>query len=186
MAKFRFVLLWFSFLPFWSSFRDMMFSTIETQNPKYMLWKQHKCIILLIIYTKKQCMFIPNFRFWLFLSSLVVHSTHPDPDRRQHSLGVALASACFKITSGNAEIKTKNICLFSRGSFRVVAASCFFDALRGVALLTGLAAGTKEKISDLIFTTWFALGTFFFPDHVLGYQVSTPWNMYNVIYHYII
>ncbi|XP_063448887.1 uncharacterized protein LOC134728269 [Mytilus trossulus] len=50
--------------------------------------------------------------------------------------------------------------------------SCIFDVVRGLALLVGLAAGSKSKISDLVFTTWIALGMFIFPDYVVGYQVS--------------
>ncbi|VDI73498.1 Hypothetical predicted protein [Mytilus galloprovincialis] len=49
---------------------------------------------------------------------------------------------------------------------------CIFDVVRGLALLVGLAAGSKSKISDLVFTTWIALGMFIFPDYVVGYQVS--------------
>ena len=51
-------------------------------------------------------------------------------------------------------------------------ATLVFDIIRGLALLVGLTAGAKSKISDIVFTTWLGLGMFLFPDKVVDYQVS--------------
>jgi hypothetical protein len=41
-------------------------------------------------------------------------------------------------------------------------ATLVFDIIRGLALLVGLTAGAKSKISDIVFTTWLGLGMFLF------------------------
>ena len=53
-------------------------------------------------------------------------------------------------------------------------ATLVFDIIRGLALLVGLTAGAKSKISDIVFTTWLGLGMFLFPDKVVDYQVLHP------------